>query len=48
MTLPRWAWLALAVVTALLLLPVYLRYFGAVVGACVRARVLDTLMPRVG
>jgi len=46
--LPRWAWWVLAALTALLLLPLYLRYFGAVVGACARARFLETLMPRVG
>lgn len=46
--LPRWAWLLLAGLTAFMLLPLYLRYFGAVVGACVRARLLDILMPRVG
>ena len=46
--LPRWAWWVLAALTALILLPLYLRYFGAVVGACARARLLETLMPRVG
>lgn len=45
---PRWAWLTLAALTALVLLPLYLRWFGWASGACVSSRVLETLMPRVG
>lgn len=46
--MPRWAWLVLAALTALMLLPLYLRYFGLVVGACTRGSLLERLAPLVG
>lgn len=43
-TVPRWAWLTLAVLTALMLLPLWLRYFYIALGSCA----LERLLPRIG
>jgi hypothetical protein len=40
---PRWAWLTLAVLTALMLLPIYLRWFGWAMGVCAFERLLPSV-----
>ena len=45
--LPRWAWIVLRVLVALILLPLYLRWFVWVAGSCVTARVLNFFAPVV-
>lgn len=45
--LPRWAWIVLLVLVALILLPLYLRWFVWVTGSCVSAGLLHFFAPVV-
>ena len=46
--LPRWGWLAIAIIAGLLALPLYLRWFVWASGGCSSARLLQFLAPRIG
>jgi len=47
MRLPAWGWITLAALTALILLPLYVRWFAWAAGNCPSAAILRWMLPRV-